>query len=134
MEPISLILAALGAGAIAATKDVAGTAIKDAYEGLKTLIKKKFGETSDLVDAVDKLEKSPDREDRKATVKTELEIVKVNDDHDIIKLAQDLLDKLKEQPGGQEIINQTQTNTVSGVNVGGDFEFKPVQEGKKVSF
>ena len=134
MEPISLILAALGAGAIAATKDVAGTAIKYAYEGLKTLIKKKFGETSDLVDAVDKLEKSPDREDRKATVKTELEIVKVNDDPDIIKLAQDLLDKLKEQPGGQEIINQTQTNTVSGVNVGGDFEFKPVQEGKKVSF
>jgi hypothetical protein len=46
-------------------------------------------------------------------------------------LAQDLLDKIKQQPGGQEIINQTQTNTVSGVNVGGNFEFKPVQEGKK---
>jgi hypothetical protein len=42
MEPISLIIAALGAGAIAAAKDTASTAVKDAYQGLKTLIKKKF--------------------------------------------------------------------------------------------
>ena len=40
MEPISLILAALVAGATAATKDTAGAAVKDAYEGLKALIKK----------------------------------------------------------------------------------------------
>ncbi|WP_158303535.1 hypothetical protein [Microcystis aeruginosa] len=31
MEPISLILAALAAGAVAAAKDTAGTAVKDAY-------------------------------------------------------------------------------------------------------
>jgi hypothetical protein len=28
-------------------------------------------------------------------------------DQEIIKVAQDLLDQVKEQPGGQEIINQT---------------------------
>ncbi len=33
MEPISLILAALAAGAVAAAKDTAGTAVKDAYSG-----------------------------------------------------------------------------------------------------
>jgi hypothetical protein len=48
-----------------------------------------------------------------------------------VKLAQDFLNQLKEQPGGQNIINQIQNNTVSGVTVGGNFEFKPVQEGKK---
>jgi hypothetical protein len=42
MDPISLIIAALGAGALAGAKDTAGTAVKDAYQGLKTLIKKKF--------------------------------------------------------------------------------------------
>ncbi len=42
MEPISLILAALAAGAVAAAKDTAGTAVKDAYESLKALIKKKW--------------------------------------------------------------------------------------------
>jgi hypothetical protein len=105
--------------------------IKDGYEALKTAIKKKFGSESDLVDAVNKLEKSPDREDRKATVKTEVEIAKANDDSDIIQLAQDLLDKIKNQPGGQETINLTQTNTVSNVTVGQNFNFAPVQEGKK---
>jgi hypothetical protein len=106
-------------------------AIKDGYEALKAAIKKKFGDDSDVVDAVNKLEKSPDRDDRQATVEAEVKIAKVKDDPEILKLAQDLLDKIKEQPGGQEIINQTQTNTVSGNTVSGDFNFSPVQEGKK---
>ncbi len=114
---------------LAALADLSKDAIKDGYNALKAALKKKFGSKSDLVDAVDKLEKKPDSEGRKATLQEEVEIAKVNDDPNIIRLAQDLLDKIKEQPGGQQIINQTQTNTVSGVNVGGDFEFKPVQEG-----
>jgi tetratricopeptide (TPR) repeat protein len=40
-------------------------------------------------------------------------------------------DAIKEQPDGQEKTNQTQTNTVRDVSVGGNFEFKPIQEGKK---
>jgi hypothetical protein len=116
---------------VAALANLSKDAIKDGYAALKDALKKKFGETSDVVDAVEKLEKKPDSEARKATVQEEVETAKVNDDPDILKLVQDLLDKIKEQPGGQEIINQTQTNTVSGVNVGGNFEFKPVQESKK---
>lgn len=125
MDPI--ITTAIVAALTNLSKDV----IKDSYDALKAGLKKKFGEESDLVDAVDKLEKKPDSEARKATVQEEVEIAQVNDDPEILKLAQNLLDKIKEQPGGQEIINQTQTNTVSDVNVGGNFEFKPVQKGKK---
>jgi hypothetical protein len=115
----------------ALTKNLSENVCKDGYVALKDAMKKKFGDKSDLVDAVDKLEKKPDSEARQATLQEEVEIAKVNDDPDIRKLVQDLLDKIKEQPGGQEIINQTQTNTVSGVNVGGNFEFKPVQDGNK---
>jgi len=44
MEPVTAtIVAALVAGAVAATKDVAAQAIKDTYNGLKSLIVKKFG-------------------------------------------------------------------------------------------
>jgi hypothetical protein len=125
MDPI--ITTAIVAALANLSKDV----IKDSYGALKATLKRKLGEKSDLVDAVDKLEKKPDSEARKATVQEEVAIAKVNDDPEILKLAQDLLDKIKDQPGGQEIINQTQTNTVSGVSVGGNFEFKPVQEGKK---
>ncbi len=114
---------------IAALAALSKDAINDSYNALKAALKKKFGSESDLVDAVDKLEKKPDSEGRKAMLQEEVEIAKVNDDSDMIRLAQDLLEKIKEQPGGQQIINQTQTNTVSGVTVGGNFEFKPVQEG-----
>ena len=113
---------------IAALAALSKDAIKDSYNALKSALKKKFGSDSDVVDAVNKLEKTPDREDRKATVKAEVEMAKANDDQEIVQLAQDLLNKLKDSPGGQQIINQTQTNTLSGVTVGRDFEFKPVQE------
>ncbi len=49
--------------------------------------------------------------------------MRIADDHEILQLAQDLLDKLKEQPGGQQIINQTQTVKVKDVKVGRDFNF-----------
>lgn len=116
---------------VGALANLSKDAIMDSYNALKAGLKKKFGEESDLVDAVNGLEKKPDSDARKATVQEEAEIAKVNDDPEILRLAQDLLNKIKEQPGGQEIFNQTQTNTVRGVNVGGNFEFNPVQEGKK---
>src|SRR5687768_13584011 len=42
MDPLTLILAALGAGAAAAAKETASGAVKDAYQGLKTLIQRRF--------------------------------------------------------------------------------------------
>ena len=70
MEPISLILAALVAGVTAAAKDTAGKAVKDAYEGLKSLIKKKFADKgkADDSDIIDKHERKPDSKAVKALV------------------------------------------------------------------
>ena len=73
-------------------------------------MKKKFGDQSDVVNAVEQLEKKPDSEGRKATLQEEVENAKVNDDPEIVKLAQDFLNQLKEQPGGQQIINQNISN------------------------
>jgi hypothetical protein len=42
LDPISAILAALAAGAAAAAKETGGSVMKDAYEGLKGLIKRKL--------------------------------------------------------------------------------------------
>lgn len=42
MDPISLIVAALAAGVAASAKDVAGSAVKDAYKGLKGLISRRL--------------------------------------------------------------------------------------------
>ena len=103
MDPITTAI-------VAALANLSKDAVKDGYNALKAALTKKFGDESDLVDAVNKLEKSPDRDDRKATVQAEAKIAKVNDDPEILKLAQDLIDKIKEQPGGQQIITQNISN------------------------
>jgi beta-phosphoglucomutase-like phosphatase (HAD superfamily) len=104
MDPITT--AFVTALAIPMAKDV----IKDGYDALKAALKKKFGDQSDVVNAVEQLEKKPDSEGRKATLQEEVENAKVNDDPEIVKLAQDFLNQLKEQPGGQQIINQNISN------------------------
>lgn len=43
MDPLSMIVAALAAGASAAVKDTAGQAVKEGYAALKALVKRKFG-------------------------------------------------------------------------------------------
>ena len=54
MEPITAtIVAALLAGATAAAKDVATAAIKDAYAGLKRLIKDRYERAAPFVEAVE---------------------------------------------------------------------------------
>ena len=124
MDPITTaIVAALAA----LSKD----AIKDSYNALKSVLKKKFGSESDLVDAVEKLEKRPDSKGRKAMVQEEVEMAKVNDDVEIVQLAQDLLNKLKDEPSGQQRSNQNQTTTttLNNVEIGGNFEVKTSLEG-----
>ena len=52
MDPISLILEALTAGAVAALKDTAGEAIKDGYVALKSAIKKAWGASDNTADVL----------------------------------------------------------------------------------
>ena len=91
MDPITTaIIAALAT----LSKDV----VKDSYNALKGALKQKFGSESDLVDAVDKLEKKPDSEGRKAMLQEEMEMAKAIADADLVGLAQKLLAAIQEQP------------------------------------
>ncbi len=103
MDPITTAI-------VAAYAAVSSSAIKDSYSTLKALLKKKFGEESELVEAVNKLEAKPQSEARKATVQEEVEAAKANDDPEIVQIAQSLLEKLKENPEAQQVINQTISN------------------------
>jgi hypothetical protein len=42
MDPVSLIEVALASGAVAGVRDTASSAVKDAYEGLKAMVKARF--------------------------------------------------------------------------------------------
>ncbi len=129
MDPITTAIATTIATGVLTdlSKDAIKGGIKDSYKVLIDALKKKPGSERALADAVNELENNPNSEESKAALEKEVICAKVNDDPEVLKFAQDLLNKIKEQPGKQKIISQTQNNTMSGVNVSGNVEFKPVQ-------
>ncbi|MFN8464574.1 MAG: hypothetical protein U0X20_03450 [Caldilineaceae bacterium] len=99
VDPVSIIVGALIAGAAAATKDVTGQAIKDAYGGLKKLLVGRFGGQSNLENAVSQLEAKPDSKNRQGVVQEEIESSTAVNDPEVVRQAQALLDLLR-QAGG----------------------------------
>jgi hypothetical protein len=97
MEPITTtIVAALAAGAAAAAKDTAGSAIKDAYTGLKKLIQGRFAGKPSASVALTEHEKKP--ETWKEPLKEALTETGADKDQEIVQKAQKLV-KLLEQGG-----------------------------------
>jgi hypothetical protein len=118
MDPISTAI-------LAALAKLAEPAIKDAYDGLKAIIKRKFGAHHEVVQAVESLEKKPDSVGRREMLNEEMASSGVAADTEILAAAHSLLENLKNQPGGQEIVQQIVTgnrNIFSGtgdIHIGG---------------
>lgn len=106
MEPITFtaIVAALSAGVASGVGEVGKSALVDVYQGLKGALKRKFGDESEVVETVDMLENRPDSESRRGMVQEELERAKVDQDPEVRQMAQELLDRLQVQPGGEQHI------------------------------
>jgi len=103
MDPITTaIIAATASGVTKVGQQV----IVDAYITLKSLLKKKFGEQSEVVRSVEGLEAKPDSTARKELLKEEVAAIKADQDTDILQAAQDLLDKIGRHPGGEKHIQQ----------------------------
>jgi hypothetical protein len=105
MDPVTTsITAALAAGVAGGGPELVKKAISDAYEGIKSLLKEKFGHGSEVVNAVKNLEAKPDSEGRKGTLQEEIVAAKADRDPDLLKAAQSLLDQLKTQPEGTQVV------------------------------
>ncbi len=87
MDPISIIVTALVAGAGAALKPMTEQAIKDAYAGMKGLIQRKYGRVDVAV-----LETDPASQARQAVVKEDLEKTGAGQDEQLLREAKALLD------------------------------------------
>jgi len=98
MDPVSLIVAALAAGASTALKDAAGDAVKDAYDGLKSLLKRKLGKNPAAEIAIDKHEESPEVWEK--PLEAEIKEAGVADDEEVVRSAQDLM-RLVDPAGAQ---------------------------------
>ncbi len=98
MEPITTaIVAAVTAGAAAGATKVGENVLVDAYTGIKALITKKFGKKSeDVADAIERVEKRPDSEGRKATLQEELVRVGADQDPEVLHAAKLLTTAVQE--------------------------------------
>jgi hypothetical protein len=88
-DPITVtIVAALPTGVASGTTKVVESIIVNSYEALKSVLKKTFGQGSEVVKAIDSLEAKLDSAGRKET----------------LKAAQTLVDQLRAVPGGEKYI------------------------------
>src|ERR1051325_10321358 len=86
MDPISVLLTAIVSGAAAALKPTAGEVVKDAYAGLKALIKKRWSTVN-----VESVEQNPKSTSRQDVLKEDLEKTRVAQDADVLAKAQEVI-------------------------------------------
>lgn len=90
MDPITIIVSALAAGAAAGLKPTAELAIKDAYAGIKAYIHRKYDAIS-----LDALEQKPSSEAKRLAVKEDLGEAGAETDTELLVQAKSLLDTVK---------------------------------------
>lgn len=99
MDPITTaIIAAAAAGVASSAGEVSKQAVLDAYNGLKTLIQRKFGTDSDLAEAVEKVELKPDSQARQALLQEEVAAAQADEDPELQEAAQTVLAQMKQEP------------------------------------
>lgn len=96
-DPITLLVGVLAAGATAAAKDVVSQAVKDAYNGLKTLIVSKYESKPNVGASLQILEAKPDSSDIQGVVEKALQEAGVDQDEEIQTKTEELRTKLEQE-------------------------------------
>src|ERR1700674_4390428 len=91
MEPFTAsLVGALAAGAVAAAKDTASQAIKDAYAGIRKYIKDRYAAVQ-----LEALEKEPDSKGQQLVVQEKLKKADADKDPELPKLLKQFVEALK---------------------------------------
>jgi len=113
MDPLGLILAALTAGATAGVQGAAGEAVKDAYNSLKELLKRKLGSKPEAQMVLSKHEEKPSVWE--APLRDALGQVAADQDSEVITSAQNLLTLINPQQAAKGKYNIQISGSVQGL-------------------
>jgi hypothetical protein len=122
MDPITAaILAVLPALAA----DTVKAGVKDAYEGLKAVIRRKWGDAAPISKAISALEEDPKSKAQAAVLEEKVGAVKASEDADVLQALKALLEQMKAHGIGGEaaasvhlnISGRTQTGIIGAGNV-----------------
>lgn len=133
MDPLTMMVSALTAGAIAALEGTASQAVKDAYAGLVALIKRKFADKPRETMVLDEHSQNPQNWEK--PLQQALGENHIEQDQAILQAAQALTEALKSQ-GGIGAKYSVQISDAQGVVVGDqsqvemNFGEKPVRKRK----
>jgi hypothetical protein len=118
MDPLTILATALVTGAAEKLKPTAGKAVEEAYNGLKALLLRKFGDRQDVGDALEDVERKPDSEGHKMVLEEELASAGAHKDEELLAAAKALLEQADPQ-GGQKGKYQIEFHgQVKGVVIG----------------
>ena len=115
MDPITLIVTALAAGAASGTADVAASAVKDAYARLKALVARRLGGSPDAELVLTRHEEAP--EVWRAPLTAELANAGADRDLELIRAARALM-TLADEVGAQAGKYTVDARGAQGVQVG----------------
>ena len=112
------IITALSAGAVAGLTDTVKTAVIDSYNKLKGLLTKKHGASSEVVQAIDKLEAKPESQGRREMLAEEIGAIKAEQDEEIVAAANQVLVLVKSQQASMGKFNINNNAPVGQQNIG----------------
>ena len=119
MDPISTtIIAAVAAGAASGTKDIAKKGIVDAYQAIKKIIQSKFGVENKVSSAITNLENDPESKGQQMVLTEQVVKAKAHQDADIVRIAEDLMKKIKQMPGEDQHIMNAQGKFIAQADRG----------------
>ena len=115
MDPITAaILAVLPALA----SDVVKSGVKDAYDGLKAVIRRKWGDTAPISKAISAVEEDPKSKAQAAVLEEKAVAAKAHEDPEVAKALQQLLEQMKAHGVAPEAAARIQLNISGGTQQG----------------
>ena len=112
MDPITTtILAALGVMG----SEVIKSGVKDAYDNLKAVIRRKWGETAPISKAITAIEEDPQSKAQAAVLEEKVAAVKAIADAEVAQALQKLVQQLKTEGIGGAAVARIQFNMSGGV-------------------
>jgi hypothetical protein len=117
MDPVTLILAALAAGAAAGAKDIAGDVVRDTYGALKSLVRRRF--QGDQAEEIALEKHAEDPQVWNEPLKKALTDSGADQDDEILRRAKELLEKIPPDSEVAKYVNNIYGGEVGAIVQGG---------------
>jgi hypothetical protein len=95
--------------------EVVKSGVKDAYDGLKAVIRRKWGDTAPISKAISALEEDPKSKAQAAVLEEKVAAAKATEDAEVAQALRELVEQMKTHGIGGKAVARIQFNMSGGV-------------------